>query len=388
MFEMYNFNNKVKNEQVEREIREQISLFDDIIYRISFSGYLNKIQSDLLGNKQFVNLYNSKDSDGLLEAYEIGINKLRKLLFNENDSQEMIIAKACEYLRLMTFKDNMVIDERTKGLENLSKSSISPLLIGKGSSLAQARLLRDLLPKKMDSIIYRINDMVKYSDKDVLVTRCDDKLYSIDVANYDGTSNSLSNNYRINYYSEEVKPLNIPNSLIINARTKVANCLIKELKIDEVSNIIINDEMSMIDKQYAIIGYISTKLVHFESNVSFNIACMNGKFIEVGKLLELFFICNNIPYNILGSVKENNIYEVDVDGEKYKLDPKEMFSSNYNTVTDYLHYKESDGNRCYLSLADEDNYKKLRIKIDRSILVGTYVNEEVFSEGNKKSLVG
>ena len=179
----------------------------------------------------------------------------------------------------------------------------------------------------------------------------------------------------------------LQDEMIESARKQVVSYLIKELKVDEISSIIINDSMSDLDKQYAIMGYISTKIVPAKMNTAFNIAEINGRLIEVGKLLELFFMYNNIHYKINGEAKEKSIYEVKVDGINYKLDPKDMYNATYGVLSDYLHYTEADGNRYYLSLLDENNYREYRTKIDRSVLVGAYVDEEVFNKGVKKSLV-
>jgi len=336
---------------LEQEIMEQIAIYNVSIGRISCDFMKERLRRDIISNSVLMNLYGKKDGNIALAEYVNHISNVKSKLYTSNDS-DLNIMKLYEYIRLTTFKDNLLVKGCEKYIESLGDSSISPAFTGKATELGTLRYFRDLLPTGMESVITSVNvlcprDFDIPSTRDVMIVNTESGMKSADVVNYNGNLSSMNSDFKVNFYSGDVKPFMVSKDLLTQARREVSYMLIEDLGIDEMSKMIINDGMSDYEKQCAIIGCVSTMLNQSNMPVKFNLVNINGRLMEIGKVMELFFIYNGIDYTISDTAKEDSIYNVIVKGEEYSLDPKDMFSSSYGDVTERLHYKEYNNIREY-----------------------------------------
>lgn len=368
--------------RTKNEIDEQVSKYQSHIGRFSYQESEEKLRKSILQDEILMSLYGRRDSEELFYDYMKKIVSVKKDLFDDEDSIEFIVAKIYEFIRLTTVSENIMSPANKDYLNDLGTSSVNPMLIGKTTDLATTRLVRDMLPSYVDSKIISVKQ--NYKESPALIVSYDGSYYYLNPVKYDGNTISNDDKLFLRYDDSDVKPLYIDDRSIILARSEVANYLIRDLKIDVVSEKIINDEMSKFDKQCAILGYLETIINTSNMPVSHNVVKINGRLMELGKVMELFFIYNNIPYSFeCEENKDNAIYDVVVDGTSYSLDPSVMYNSYTGKITEKTLYKKVNNERKYLFELDEVVGNVYAQKLLKGYYVGLEANEEIFKKEEK-----
>lgn len=322
--------------------------FDANIRNEKQNEYVKKVLND----EDLIKFYEIEDKEKIIEEYILKINEIRNITINPNNSDKQNILNVLEYMRHMHSFDN--ISRRSfPNCRDLSLSPVFQAFLGKGVCVSQVGLLEDILSNDINIKSRKVskmeggmlNDLV---DHTVNVFYLDSKEYYIDPTWYNGSVKSLEGSINKKYSGDkQYNSIEATDEEIIKARKEIQTKLINILKIDKISKGIISPEMTDIEKQCAIFTFIESILNHTDYSVNFPTAKLFNKNIEVGKLMELFFVENKIDYDIetnLGD-KYQTIYNLEVDGEKVSLYPKRMYNSQNKkgeSLTSFLHFKSEN----------------------------------------------
>lgn len=357
--------NDEQRKRIEDSIK--ISIFDED------DGHLANI--DLLRNRLYsqsdMQKYNSymdassaskaffdMEPGELIKRYLEEINCVSEYLGDSSFSEKQKIINYMEYIRMNGMYENLSRSsvENKVVYAGLSQSGLNIAILGKGVCKSQAEFLSHLL---IASDMQAYNEQVQFYDKQsgayidshevTTAELLDGQSYFLDPTMYNGSSDSLKGTFDKANLEEERKEkltiLDVTEDEISEARECVQNYLIERYGIMEISKQLDLDNCSDLEKQMRILTFIEKNLAPTEQELSIRSAVIGSHEIEVGKLMELFYKANDIPYEIqYEEGKQNTIYKTIIDGTECSIYPREAFSKVKPSLSMKLHWaKDEDG---------------------------------------------
>lgn len=343
---------------------------------IGFFGPDTDSLYEIYNNEDYKNLYDREDYEQILEEYILKIKEICSLVLNPQKSDRENILNILEYMRYMHSFENIPkkkIEILRPGV--LSQTPFIQAFLGKGVCASQAKLLRDILPSNLNPEVLTVNffldDDIIDDKHDVVIASIDGEECYIDPTWYTGEGKSLEGSKnKASYKNRIFKSIEASEEEIMEARKEIQNKLIKKLKIDKISQEIIDPEMTDLEKQCAIFMFIDSRINHFNNPVDFATAKLFAKNIEVGKLMELFFVANGIEHEMdFYGKKSNAIYNVEYDGKKASLLPKTMYDPSESGIklSTKLYFNLDENGLIKYLAEDPAEFEKQRVAIIKGL---------------------
>lgn len=331
-----------------KEIERQVEKYQNYIKEVQALPNMEEIRQIIIKDEELMKLYAREDIDEIMEEYISIIEEAREQYTSPENTNKKNILNTLEYIRFMSTYENIEESKIIQTIVNLSQSSISSVFLGKGVCASQARQMRDILP--MESRVECVNFYSEEEDLEDLIIESHDVVIGIvdgeekylDPTWYNGTAKSLKgSNGKVEHGKQSYKSFEATQEEIDESKMEVAMKLIEELGIDEISKELQLEGMDDIKKQCAIFTYIERGIDTKDCELTHLTTKINGRNIEVGKAIELFFIDNDIQYSLLPSTgdKLNSMLKVSVNGKETVLTPKEMYNLSTGRLTQKLHSK-------------------------------------------------
>ena len=238
-----------------------------------------------------------------------------------------------------------------------------------GVCASQARFLRDLLltsgEEAITKKVYFIDEDGIIEDQHLVTYACSSNNgtnFFLDPTWYNGTINSLEGSFNSADISEQHRSLlsilDVTQEEIESARNKVQEYLIERFQIKDISTQLGIDKASDLDKQIRMLTFMEKHLSPASGSLNCRSVVLGDREIECGKLLELFYKANNIPYILKCSGdKYNSAYITTIDGMESTIYPKVAFFSdrNNNPLSRKLHFAKNkkDENQYLWAFSDE-----------------------------------
>ncbi len=312
----------------EKETRSEnerlIDIYKLYLYREIPIDELERTRQAILGDTHLMSLYGAHDLNTILNRYYERVRSLSEKLKDPDKLQN--IANCLEYMRFACMDENFCELKDIRYFEALSDSPISSALIGKGTAISQSRFMKDLLQDGIQSIVSRV-DFYEYpqvympvrSDECLLIQTKKGKMF-VNPTRYTG-SDYHNLNVVARIYNDQIKELPIPEEKRKLARDRSSGILIDELGIREILSSITTSDMDIKAKNDAFVKFIRQNMTKYRVPVKFHGIVINGRMLELPKLLELFYIASGIPYKIaINSIKEKNVYSIETGNETIVTD--------------------------------------------------------------------
>ncbi|MDO4282413.1 MAG: hypothetical protein Q4D02_02150 [Clostridia bacterium] len=371
---------------------------------------------DYMNNTKESTRFYSMDKEELYDRYIKEVNLVSSAIGNDGFTEKEKILNALEYTRFMCCYENFP----SGSISDISQSGLNAAILGKGVCASQAFFLRDVLRSSgvnsiecqnyMDASLFTEDQKAEKSinHMSTLSILQNGNVVYLDPTNYSGSAKKLrmsseewphvstkkvfgygNDEYYTNLESynkiynpiyEQAKKLmgeevserkSIFNSLevsdeeILKARSAVSSCIIGRYRIDEISDELgIKDAKTDLEKQLLILGYVENNIVsnNTDRKMNFRTVLIGDKEIEVSKLMELFYIANDIPYEICDiSTKGATEFKLNIDGKEYFLRSDGAFDNtkNENTLTEITFYRKTDGNAVqFITQESEEKYNE------------------------------
>lgn len=317
------------------------------------------------------NFFDNVDVDDLMAKYEEELIRVSKALGNSTFPSKQKMLNFLEYIRINGMYEN--IDMRNffmpQTVAAISQSGINIALLGKGVCASQARFLRDLLltsgEEAITKKVYFIDEDGIIEDQHLVTYACSSNNgtnFFLDPTWYNGTINSLEGSFNSADISEQHRSLlsilDVTQEEIESARNKVQEYLIERFQIKDISTQLGIDKASDLDKQIRMLTFMEKHLSPASGSLNCRSVVLGDREIECGKLLELFYKANNIPYILKCSGdKYNSAYITTIDGMESTIYPKVAFFSdrNNNPLSRKLHFAKNkkDENQYLWAFSDE-----------------------------------
>lgn len=390
------------NNEQKQVIRKEI---EKHVAEISSDKEMAKRDSDMFGIKRLLqymesstaskNFFDNVDVDDLMAKYEEELIRVSEALGNSTFSSKQKMLNFLEYIRINGMYEN--IDMRKffmpQAVAAISQSGINIALLGKGVCASQASFLRDLLLTSGEDAItkkvYFIDEDGMIEDQHLVTYACssnDGTNFFLDPTWYNGTINSLEGSFNSAYIPEQHKSLlsmlDVRQEEIESARNTVQEYLIERFQIKDISTQLGIAEAGDLDKQIRMLAFMEKHLSPASESLNCRSVVLGDREIECGKLLELFYKANNIPYTLKCSGdKYNSAYITTIDGMESTIYPKVAFISdrNNNPLSRKLHFakNEQDENQYLWAFSDERQQQfKTSIKESRKIATTVIVPEQ------------
>lgn len=366
------------NNEQKQVIRKEI---EEHVAQISSYKETAKRDSDMFGIKRLLqymesstaskNFFDNVDVDDLMAKYEEELIRVSKALGNSTFPSKQKMLNFLEYIRINGMYEN--IDMRdffmSQTVAAISQSGINIALLGKGVCASQARFLRDLLltsgEEAITKKVYFIDEDGIIEDQHLVTYACSSNNgtnFFLDPTWYNGTINSLEGSFNSADISEQHRSLlsilDVTQEEIESARNKVQEYLIERFQIKDISTQLGIDKASDLDKQIRMLTFMEKHLSPASGSLNCRSIVLGDREIECGKLLELFYKANNIPYILKCSGdKYNSAYITTIDGMESTIYPKVAFFSdrNNNPLSRKLHFAKNkkDENQYLWAFSDE-----------------------------------
>ncbi len=365
------------NEQkqvIRKEIEEhvaQISSYKETAKRDSDMSGIKRLLQYMESSTASKNFFDNVDVDDLMAKYEEELIRVSKALGNSTFPSKQKMLNFLEYIRINGMYEN--IDMRdffmSQTVAAISQSGINIALLGKGVCASQARFLRDLLltsgEEAITKKVYFIDEDGIIEDQHLVTYACSSNNgtnFFLDPTWYNGTINSLEGSFNSADISEQHRSLlsilDVTQEEIESARNKVQEYLIERFQIKDISTQLGIDKASDLDKQIRMLTFMEKHLSPASGSLNCRSIVLGDREIECGKLLELFYKANNIPYILKCSGdKYNSAYITTIDGMESTIYPKVAFFSdrNNNPLSRKLHFAKNkkDENQYLWAFSDE-----------------------------------
>ncbi len=348
----------------------------------------------------------SADPKELIEKYFQEIESVSSFLGDSSYSQKQIILNFMEYIRMSGMYENLPSSsvQNQVAYPMLSQSGLNIAILGKGVCKSQAEFLSHLLiASNMQGYNYQVQFYDKkngdYIDSHEVVTAelLEDENYFLDPTFYNGSVESLKGSFDMADLSEERRStlsiLEPTEQEIEDAREIAQNYLIRRFGIKEISEQLGLEDCGDLEKQMRILTFMEKNLAPTNHELSIRSVVMGSHELEVGKLLELFYKANGIPYKIqFYEGKQNTIYTTMIDGVECSLFPRDAFSKTKSDLSTKLHFtRDDDGNLKYLwAFSNEkkdkmaDMIRKGREIADRVTIPQEIIDEPIFEWGDNQ----
>lgn len=334
-------------------------------------------------------------SKELIEKYFQEIESVSSCLGNSSYSPKQIILNFMEYIRMSGMYENFPENsEEFPNVTQLSQTGLNIAILGKGVCSSQAEFLNHLLiASDMQSYNYGVmlydkeNGNFSGSHAVVTVEVSDDDNIFLDPTLYDGSIESLEGSFDSADLTEErrntLSILDATEQEIEEARENAQNYLIRRYGIEEISQQLGLESCSDLEKQIRILTFMEKNLAPTNQELSIRSVVMGSHELEVGKLLELFYKANEIPYEFqpYGDSKSEIMYSTTIDGIEYCIAFENAFDSvDSNLSIDYLYLTiDGEGN---LALLSEEKVDEMRPMIHegRKIADRVKIPQEIIDE--------
>lgn len=366
--------NNEQKQVIRKEIEEhvaQISSYKETAKRDSDMSEIKRLLQYMESSTASKNFFDNVDVDDLMAKYEEELIKVSEALGNSTFSSKQKMLNFLEYIRINGMYEN--IDMRNffmpQTVATISQSGINIALLGKGVCASQARFLRDLLltsgEEAITKKVYFIDEDGIIEDQHLVTYACSSNNgtnFFLDPTWYNGTINSLEGSFNSADISEQHRSLlsilDVTQEEIESARNKVQEYLIERFQIKDISTQLGIDKASDLDKQIRMLTFMEKHLSPASGSLNCRSVVLGDREIECGKLLELFYKANNIPYILKCSGdKYNSAYITTIDGMESTIYPKVAFFSdrNNNSLSRKLHFAKNkkDENQYLWAFSDE-----------------------------------
>lgn len=366
--------NNEQKQVIRKEIEEhvaQISLYKETAKRDSDMSGIKRLLQYMESSTASKNFFDNVDVDDLMAKYEEELIRVSKALGNSTFPSKQKMLNFLEYIRINGMYEN--IDMRnffmSQTVAAISQSGINIALLGKGVCASQARFLRDLLltsgEEAITKKVYFIDEDGIIEDQHLVTYACSSNNgtnFFLDPTWYNGTINSLEGSFNSADISEQHRSLlsilDVTQEEIESARNKVQEYLIERFQIKDISTQLGIDKASDLDKQIRMLTFMEKHLSPASESLNCRSVVLGDREIECGKLLELFYKANNIPYILKCSGdKYNSAYITTIDGMESTIYPKVAFFSdrNNNPLSRKLHFAKNkkDENQYLWAFSDE-----------------------------------
>lgn len=366
--------NNEQKQVIRKEIEEhvaQISSYKETAKRDSDMSGIKRLLQYMESSTASKNFFDNVDVDDLMAKYEEELIRVSKALGNSTFPSKQKMLNFLEYIRINGMYEN--IDMRDffmpQTVAAISQSGINIALLGKGVCASQARFLRDLLLTSGEEAItkklYFIDEDGIIEDQHLVTYACSSNNgtnFFLDPTWYNGTINSLEGSFNSADISEQHRSLlsilDVTQEEIESARNKVQEYLIERFQIKDISTQLGIDKASDLDKQIRMLTFMEKHLSPASGSLNCRSVVLGDREIECGKLLELFYKANNIPYILKCSGdKYNSAYITTIDGMESTIYPKVAFFSdrNNNSLSRKLHFAKNkkDENQYLWAFSDE-----------------------------------
>lgn len=366
--------NNEQKQVIRKEIEEhvaQISSYKETAKRDSDMSGIKRLLQYMESYTASKNFFDNVDVDDLMAKYEEELIRVSKALGNSTFPSKQKMLNFLEYIRINGMYEN--IDMRNffmpQTVAAISQSGINIALLGKGVCASQARFLRDLLltsgEEAITKKVYFIDEDGIIEDQHLVTYACSSNNgtnFFLDPTWYNGTINSLEGSFNSADISEQHRSLlsilDVTQEEIESARNKVQEYLIERFQIKDISTQLGIDKASDLDKQIRMLTFMEKHLSPASGSLNCRSVVLGDREIECGKLLELFYKANNIPYILKCSGdKYNSAYITTIDGMESTIYPKVAFFSdrNNNSLSRKLHFAKNkkDENQYLWAFSDE-----------------------------------
>lgn len=366
--------NNEQKQVIRKEIEEhvaQISSYKETAKRDSDMSGIKRLLQYMESSTASKNFFDNVDVDDLMAKYEEELIRVSKALGNSTFPSKQKMLNFLEYIRINGMYEN--IDMRDffmpQTVAAISQSGINIALLGKGVCASQARFLRDLLltsgEEAITKKVYFIDEDGIIEDQHLVTYVCSSNNgtnFFLDPTWYNGTINSLEGSFNSADISEQHRSLlsilDVTQEEIESARNKVQEYLIERFQIKDISTQLGIDKASDLDKQIRMLTFMEKHLSPASGSLNCRSVVLGDREIECGKLLELFYKANNIPYILKCSGdKYNSAYITTIDGMESTIYPKVAFFSdrNNNSLSRKLHFAKNkkDENQYLWAFSDE-----------------------------------
>lgn len=366
--------NNEQKQVIRKEIEEhvaQISSYKETAKRDSDMSGIKRLLQYMESSTASKNFFDNVDVDDLMAKYEEELIRVSKALGNSTFPSKQKMLNFLEYIRINGMYEN--IDMRDffmpQTVAAISQSGINIALLGKGVCASQARFLRDLLltsgEEAITKKVYFIDEDGIIEDQHLVTYACSSNNgtnFFLDPTWYNGTINSLEGSFNSADISEQHRSLlsilDVTQEEIESARNKVQEYLIARFQIKDISTQLGIDKASDLDKQIRMLTFMEKHLSPASGSLNCRSVVLGDREIECGKLLELFYKANNIPYILKCSGdKYNSAYITTIDGMESTIYPKVAFFSdrNNNSLSRKLHFAKNkkDENQYLWAFSDE-----------------------------------
>ena len=366
--------NNEQKQVIRKEIEEhvaQISSYKETAKRDSDMSGIKRLLQYMESSTASKNFFDNVDVDDLMAKYEEELIRVSKALGNSTFPSKQKMLNFLEYIRINGMYEN--IDMRDffmpQTVAAISQSGINIALLGKGVCASQARFLRAFLltsgEEAITKKVYFIDEDGIIEDQHLVTYACSSNNgtnFFLDPTWYNGTINSLEGSFNSADISEQHRSLlsilDVTQEEIESARNKVQEYLIERFQIKDISTQLGIDKASDLDKQIRMLTFMEKHLSPASGSLNCRSVVLGDREIECGKLLELFYKANNIPYILKCSGdKYNSAYITTIDGMESTIYPKVAFFSdrNNNSLSRKLHFAKNkkDENQYLWAFSDE-----------------------------------
>ncbi len=367
---MNNEQKQVIMKEIEKHVAE-ISSYREMAKRDSDMFGIKRLLQYMESSTASKNFFDNVDVDDLMAKYEEELIRVSEALGDSTFSSKQKMLNFLEYIRINGMYEN--IDMRNffmpQTVATISQSGINIALLGKGVCASQAKFLRDLLltsgEEAITKKVYFIDEDGIIEDQHLVTYACSSNNgtnFFLDPTWYNGTINSLEGSFNSADISERHRSLlsilDVTQEEIESARSKVQEYLIERFQIKDISTQLGIDKASDLDKQIRMLTFMEKYLSPASESLNCRSVVLGDREIECGKLLELFYKANNIPYILKCSGdKYNSAYITIIDGMESTIYPKVAFISdgNNNPLSRKLHFakNEKDENQYLWAFSDE-----------------------------------
>jgi len=378
------------NSEQKQVIRKEIEKHVD---EILSDREMAKRDSDMFGIKRLLrymesstaskSFFDNTDADDLMVKYEEELIKVSEALGNSTFSCKQKMLNFLEYIRMNGMYENIDMSKffMPHIVSAISQSGISVALLGKGVCASQASFLRDLLITSGEDAItkkvYFIDEDGMIEDQHLVTYACsskEDAIFFLDPTWYNGTINSLEGSFNSADIPEQhrslLSMLDVTQEEIEAARNTVQEYLIDRFQIKDISTQLGISEASDLDKQIRMLVFMEKHLAPASEALNCRSVVLGNREIECGKLLELFYKANNIPYTLKCSGdKYNSAYVTTIDGMEATIYPKLAFINdrNNNPLSRKLHFAQNEqGENQYLWAFSDERQQQFKTSIKES----------------------
>lgn len=311
---------------------------------------------------ELVDYMNSTDSSKKYYA-EKDFEKLKIMYLGELTGISDYFRNLDNRKKLITYMELMRLSSMYEAIGEraavLSQEGLKVGLVGKGVCMAQASFLRDLcIVSGMKAGVRKIQSQ----DSIHAITVVSDKegeCIIFDPTVYNGSANSVNSACKYKKFDDlncgEVINLSVTNDEIKEARHYVLRFLVEKFKINEISENIGLSDYEIDEKVLRIVAYLESLVVP-SMNANFRSIELNGKELELGKMIELLFSANNIKYDVIPTNKKaDSFLQIELFGHEIIMNPKKMYSQSNNWLVCKIgdNYEKVSNNPTIQGIIDE-----------------------------------